>query len=94
MGVPEETNLVSFGSQILEKKAERCKALLLLFDTGAFRCIIHMLSILLVRKLGLLALLKAFSKSTQWEQLEMRYKSKFLWLQSLCSYHKIILLQK
>ena len=30
MGVPEETNLVSFGSQILEKKAERCKALLLL----------------------------------------------------------------
>ena len=67
MGVPEETNLVSFGSQILEKNAERCKALLLLlFDIGAFRCIIHMLSILLVRKLGLLALLKAFSKSTQW----------------------------
>ena len=67
MGVPEETNLVSFGSQILEKKAERCKALLL-FEIGTFTCIIsiHMLSILLVRKFGLLALLKAFSKSTQW----------------------------
>lgn len=67
MGVPEETNLVSFGSQILEKKAERCKAFLL-FEIGTFTCIIsiRMLSILLVRKFGFLALLKAFSKSTQW----------------------------
>ena len=50
-----------------EKKAERCKAFLL-FEIGTFTCIIsiRMLSILLVRKFGFLALLKAFSKSTQW----------------------------